>query len=253
MEKTKTEQTKTSIKKPLIILGIIFIAILILTLGFPAVMLIKSKVQCGAGGILVGDLKSGYICTYTSVLSKDEGSSCPVCSQLCESKGKVEKAGGSSNYYDTHGIDLTNSITMNSDGTFSTKESPRVCNCECSKVELNSNISNTTVCKPLINILSPDIGQVFTLGQTINIKWDSKCIDQNNSIYLNIYVKDTLREPELLRYFKVSNTGYYDFKIPEDYNLNQYGSNKYIVEVGYVNTDSVDNSAFSKRDIIINN
>lgn len=133
MEELNKTHRKTNIKKPLIILGIIFIAILILTLGFPAVMLIKSKVQCGAGGILVGDLKSGYICTYTSVLSNDAGSSCPVCSQLCESKGKVEKAGGSSNYYDTHGIDLTNSITMNSDGTFSVKDPPVVCNCECSE------------------------------------------------------------------------------------------------------------------------
>lgn len=133
MEKTKTEQTKTNIKKPLIILGIVFITILILTLGFPAVMFIKSKSQCGTGGVLVGDLKSGYICTYTSVLSKDEGSSCPVCSNLCESKGKVEKAGGSSNYYDTHGMDLTNSITMNTDGTFNVKEPPVVCNCECVK------------------------------------------------------------------------------------------------------------------------
>lgn len=124
---------KTNIKKPLIILGIVFVAILILTFGFPTVMLIKSKAQCGTGGVLVGDLKSGYICTYTSVLSKDEGASCPVCSQLCESKGKLEKAGGSSDYYATHGMDLTNSITVNSDGTFSVKEPPRVCNCECTK------------------------------------------------------------------------------------------------------------------------
>jgi uncharacterized membrane protein len=124
---------KTNIKKPLIILGIVFVAILILTLGFPTVMLIKSKAQCGAGGVLVGDLKSGYICTYTSVLSKDEGASCPVCSQLCESKGKGEKAGGSSDYYATHGMDLTNSITMNTDGTFNVKEPPVVCNCECVK------------------------------------------------------------------------------------------------------------------------
>lgn len=134
MKKTKTEQTKTNIKKPLIILGIIFIAVLILTLGFPAIMLIKSKSQCGTGGILAGDLKSGYICTYTSVLSDNKDlTKCPICSDLCQSKGKVEKAGGSSDYYATHGMDLTNSITMNSDGTFSVKDPPVVCNCECTK------------------------------------------------------------------------------------------------------------------------
>ena len=134
MEKIKTEKTKTNIKKPLIILGIVFVVILILTFGFPAVILIKSKSQCGTGGVLVGDLKSGYICTYTSVLRDElKGEKCPICSQLCESKGKIEKEGGSSDYYATHGMDLTNSVSRNSDGTFSVKEPPRVCNCECSE------------------------------------------------------------------------------------------------------------------------
>ena len=124
---------KTNIKKPLIILGIVLAVILVLTFGFPAVMLIKSRAQCGSGGILVGDLKSGYICTYNSVLGNNEDSkSCPICSELCLSKGKIEKVGGSSDYYSTHGMDLTNSISRNSDGTFSIKEPPIVCNCECS-------------------------------------------------------------------------------------------------------------------------
>lgn len=94
---------------------------------------------------------------------------------------------------------------------------------------------------PSITVLNPNGGEVFTLGQTINIKWSSKCIDASALVYLNIGIKDSQAVSELLDGLKVTNTGSYDFIIPSNYNLSGYKSNKYevVISYGYGNGDSV--------------
>jgi len=105
----------------------------------------------------------------------------------------------------------------------------------------NKNIDCDLNTTPSIKVLSPNGGEIFTLGQTINIKWISKCINSSALVYLSIGIKDSQAVPELLDNMRVSNTGSYNFIIPTNYNLNGYISNKYQVAISYIygNGDSV--------------
>ena len=96
---------------------------------------------------------------------------------------------------------------------------------------LSSCASNST---PLINVLAPNGGEVFTLGQNIEVKWNSKCIDTKDFVYLNIGIKDSQAVSELLSDKKVANTGSYDFLIPSSYNLGSFNNNKYILTINYL-------------------
>lgn len=93
---------------------------------------------------------------------------------------------------------------------------------------------------PSLKVLSPNGGETFTLGQTINIKWSSKCTDPNKTVLLSIGIKDSQAVSELLS-MEVKNSGSYDFTIPSNYNLSGYNSNKYDVTIDYVygNGDAV--------------
>lgn len=112
----------------------------------------------------------------------------------------------------------------------------------------NSNTTNTTTTTtctsnttPWIKVLSPNGGENYVLGQTINIKWDSKCISSDKLVLINIGIKDSQAVSELLDNMKVANTGSYSFKIPSNYNLSGYNSNKYELAINYIygNGDSV--------------
>jgi len=98
----------------------------------------------------------------------------------------------------------------------------------------NSNPLPHTTCKPSITVLSPNGGETFILGQTINIKWGSKCIDSKAIVYLNIGIKDSQAVSELLDGLKVANTGSYNFTIPSNYNINGNGNNKYVLGLSYI-------------------
>lgn len=98
----------------------------------------------------------------------------------------------------------------------------------------NSNPLPPTTCTPSITVLSPNGGEVFSLGQTINIKWSSKCINSNALVYLNIGIKDSQAVSELLSLLKVANTGSYNFIIPSNYNLSGHNSNKYDLAIDYI-------------------
>ena len=100
----------------------------------------------------------------------------------------------------------------------------------------NSNSPST------IKVLSPNGGETFTLGQTINIKWSSKCIDSNEKISVSIYKKGAQLSQEGSPYgYTTNNTGYYNWTIPKDINSNQYE-----VSIGYILTNG--NATYDNSD-----
>jgi len=106
--------------------------------------------------------------------------------------------------------------------------------------------------KPSIKVITPNGGEVFNLGQTINIKWNSNCIDSKAFVYLNIGIEGSQAVPELLYNMKVSNTGSYNFTIPSDYNVGGNKSNKYVVELSYSYGNGEQASDISDNSFTIN-
>lgn len=106
--------------------------------------------------------------------------------------------------------------------------------------------------KPSIKVISPNGGETYTLGQTIDIKWSSKCIDSKALVYLNIGVKDSQAVSELLDGLKVANNGSYNFAIPSNYNVGGNKSNKYEVGISYIYGNGEQVSDISDNSFTIN-
>ena len=124
----ENQQPQRSIKGPIIILGIVLlivVALFAVPFGF---IYFKSKSQCGEGGLLIGSLNKGYHCVYPSTCEGcQDATQCPDCNQICESKGKVKRAG----YCGPTTIDLTNKIKRDSEGNIYIEEGPVNCYCCC--------------------------------------------------------------------------------------------------------------------------
>jgi type II secretory pathway pseudopilin PulG len=100
--------------------------------------------------------------------------------------------------------------------------------------------SNST---PSLTVLSPNGREVFALGQTINIKWSSKCINSNARIVVSIYKKGAQVSQEGSPYgYITTNTGSYSWTIPKDISSNQYEVNvEHILTNGNAVSDNSDN------------
>jgi len=81
--------------------------------------------------------------------------------------------------------------------------------------------SNTT---PWIQVLSPNGGEVYVVGQKINIRWDSRCISSNDKILIGIVKIVSNQEVafEDIHEINTTNTGSYGWVIPKNINTGQY-------------------------------
>ena len=115
--------------KGLAIAAIVIPVVLVVTLGSMFFFFShKVKTQCGEDGALIGSANHGYYCGYHSVCEDCQNTSqCPDCSQLCESKDKVERDG----LCGPKTIDLSK-IKRDSDGNYTyVDEGPVNCYCCC--------------------------------------------------------------------------------------------------------------------------
>ena len=122
------QQPKRSNKRTFIMIILVALIIIgIFTIPF-GIVYFKSKSQCGPGGIIIGSGNEGYHCSYKSVCEDCESpQQCPDCTQLCESKGKVEREG----WCGPKSIDATNKIKRSPEGGFEIDMGPVNCYCCC--------------------------------------------------------------------------------------------------------------------------
>lgn len=178
----KSELLKSWIKKNKILL-IILSVILFATIIIPVIMnlwvLNESKIKCGEGGYLNGDLNKGYNCSYQIVKPEYTNiSQCTNSVQFCESKGKISKEGSCL----SGEIDLTNKIKYDKDKGYYIEQGPIMCGYCCSLDNIETQV------QPQIETQVQDQPQTQVQEQPQGFKYDpngpypSLLVDVNNMI-----------------------------------------------------------------------
>ena len=151
---------------------------IVLIFGFPLFAFIKSKIQCGKDGMLVGSLNEGYNCSYRVVDPEYKNlSQCPDSKQFCELKGKEDKNGSCL----SGGVDLTNRIKVDENGGFYIEEGPVFCSYCCgtanNKIQTNNfkYDSNKLSASPIVDL----VNMINTRGEKVDkfVKGTFKVID----------------------------------------------------------------------------
>jgi len=105
------------------------------------------------------------------------------------------------------------------------------------KTSLVSTTSTTVTIQPSITVIYPAGGEVFHVGQSVNIKWTTTNIPKDTSLVLSLEIPNVNQRAALngYGYNTVANTGSFTWIIP----LNVYGGNSTIGNQERINVQGI--------------